>query len=95
MIHFYYLYYYSVCIMMVAETEADVYCMDTLKQILKTEKLSVMEICSWCMEHHIQYGIQFRYRKYERASFWKNVKNFIHYLSLKKSKLLLDSKNKI
>lgn len=46
--------------------------------------VTVESICKWCILHHIQYGIKFKYYKYPRNAICKNIKYLIEYIGMKK-----------
>lgn len=46
--------------------------------------VTVESICKWCILHHIQYGIKFKYYKYPRNTIYKNIKYLIEYIGMKK-----------
>ena len=81
---FYMIDIYNVSIIIKVKTESEKYYMETFREEIETEKVSVESICKWCILHHIQYGIKFKYYKYHRNTIGKNIKYLIEYIEMKK-----------
>ena len=81
---FYMIDMYNVSIIIKVKTELEEYCMDIFRKEIETKYATVESICKWCILHHIQYGIKFKYYKYPRNTIGKNIKNLIEYITMKK-----------
>lgn len=82
---FYMIDIYNVSIIIKAETEAEKYYMDILKKKIETERVTIENICKWCILHHVQYKIKFKYYKYHRNTIGNNIKYLIEYIVMKKN----------
>lgn len=56
---------------------------DVFRKEIEMGMVSVESICKWCILHHIQYGIKFKYYKYPRNAICKNIKYLIEYIGMK------------
>lgn len=81
---FYMIDIYNVSIIIKAETESEKYYMDIFRKEIEMGMVTVESICKWCILHHIQYGIKFKYYKYTRNTIYKNIKYLIEYIGMKK-----------
>lgn len=81
---FYMIDIYNVSIIIKAETESEKYYMDIFRKEIETKLVTVESICTWCILHHIQYGIKFKYYKYHRNTIGKNIKCLTEYIIMKK-----------
>lgn len=81
---FYMIDIYNVSIIIKVKTESEKYYIDIFKQQIETERVTIESICKWCILHHIQYGIKFKYYKYHRNTICKNIKYLIEYIGMKK-----------
>lgn len=82
---FYMIDIYNINIIIKTKTETEKYYVDTFKKKIETENVSVETICKWCVFHHIQYGIKFKYYKFNENTISKNIKYWIEYMVMKKS----------
>lgn len=57
---------------------------DVFRKEIEIGVVTVESICKWCILHHIQYGIKFKYYKYPRNTICKNIKYLIEYIGMKK-----------
>lgn len=91
---FYMIDIYNVSIIIKVETELEEYCMEIFRKEIETQCITVESICKWCILHHIQYGIKFKYYKYPRNTIGKSLKYLIEYIIMKKDleKLLKNEK---
>ena len=81
---FYMIDMYNVSIIIKAETESEKYFIDVFRKEIEMGKVTVESICKWCILHHIQYGIKFKYHKYHRNTICNNIKYMIEYIGMKK-----------
>lgn len=91
---FYMIDIYNVSIIIKVKTESEKYYIDIFKQQIEKERVTIESICKWCILHHIQYGIKFKYYKYPRNTIGKSIKYLIEYIIMKKDleKLLKNKK---
>lgn len=80
---FYMIDIYNVSIIK-ANTESEKYFIDVFRKEIEMGMVTVESICKWCILHHIQYGIKFKYYKYPRNAICKNIKYLIEYIGMKK-----------
>lgn len=92
MTQFYRIDIYNISIIIKVKTESEKYYMDIFRKEIETEWVTVESICKWCIRHHIQYGIKFRYYKYRRNIVAKNIKCLIEYIEMKNN---LDKMKKV
>lgn len=81
---FYMIDIYNVSIIIKANTESEKYFIDVFRKEIETKYVTVESICKWCILHHIQYGIKFKYYKYLRNTIGKNIKSLMEYSAMKK-----------
>ena len=81
---FYMIDIYNISIIIKAETESEKYFIEVFRKEIETERITVERICKWCILHHIQYGIKFKYYKYPINTIGKNIKYLIKYIRMKK-----------
>lgn len=81
---FYMIDIYNVSIIIKANTESEKYFIDVFRKEIEMERVTVKSICKWCILHHVQYGVKFKYYKYHRNTIGKNIKYLIEYSIMKK-----------
>ena len=81
---FYMIDIYNVSIIIKVKTESEKYFIDVFRKEIEIGMVTVESICKWCILHHIQYGIKFKYYKYTRNTIYKNIKYLIEYIGMKK-----------
>ena len=81
---FYRIDIYNVSIIIKANTESEKYFIDVFRKEIEMERVTVESICKWCILHHVQYGVKFKYYKYHRNTIGKNIKYLIEYSIMKK-----------
>lgn len=81
---FYMIDIYNVSIIIKANTESEKYFIDVFRKEIEMERVTVESICKWCILHHVQYGVKFKYYKYHRNTIGKNIKYLIEYSIMKK-----------
>ena len=81
---FYMIDIYNVSIIIKANTESEKYFIDVFRKEIEMERVTVESICKWCILHHVQFGVKFKYYKYHRNTIGKNIKYLIEYSIMKK-----------
>lgn len=83
---FYKIDMYNVNIIIKACGESEIYNMECFRKVIESEPVSAEDICKWCINHNLIYGVKFKPYKYRKDSIRNNIIGFIKYRKIRKLK---------